>query len=212
MAKNKPELYSYDASLRILALQAARHPDRLAQFRRVARWYSQNFATPLHQVFELPEEFVLQHYYEHHYESLDDEDWRQEVLETVETPAERAARLQAEAEADVNLMKRAREDRARIAKIRQERKDAEADRVRKDFEEAQKQFSEILAGLPASILPAEKPGAKVKAATPAPEAAEATVMEPVIPEGIPDLEFKLGEGGETPLGIPEPPAPPKRRR
>lgn len=201
-------MYPLDVSLRILALQATRHPDRGAQFRRIARWYSQTFATPLHEVFDLPEDFILQHYYEHHYEGLDDDEWRQEVLDAVETPAERAARLQAEAAADVNLLKKARDDRARIAKLRQDRKQAEADRVRRDFEAGQKDFEEVLSALPSRIAPAEAPGAKVKPIVEAPVVEQSEVL----PEALPDLEFRLGEGADEALGIPEPPPMPRRRR
>ena len=38
---------------------------------KVRRWYSQNFATPLHDTFKLSWPFILQHYYEHKIEEAD---------------------------------------------------------------------------------------------------------------------------------------------
>jgi hypothetical protein len=38
--------------------------------RRIFRWYSKTFATPLHEVEELPLSDVLQHYWEEHYEDM----------------------------------------------------------------------------------------------------------------------------------------------
>ena len=39
-------------------------------FRRIARWYSSTFHTPLHEVEQLPWFEILQHYYEFHYEKM----------------------------------------------------------------------------------------------------------------------------------------------
>lgn len=39
-------------------------------YRKVCRWYSKNFHTPLMQVFGLPYHHVLQHYYEHHMDQM----------------------------------------------------------------------------------------------------------------------------------------------
>ena len=39
-------------------------------YRKVCRWYSTTFHTPLTQVNSIPWDEILQHYYEHHYENL----------------------------------------------------------------------------------------------------------------------------------------------
>jgi hypothetical protein len=42
----------------------------LGFYRRVARWYSTTFHTPLHLVNTIPWEELLTHYYESHYEQM----------------------------------------------------------------------------------------------------------------------------------------------
>ena len=41
-------------------------------YRHVFRWYSKEFHTPLNDVYDLPLDFVLQHYWEARYEAMDD--------------------------------------------------------------------------------------------------------------------------------------------
>jgi hypothetical protein len=56
----------------ILALHATEKPDYGAFYRRVCRWYSKNFSTPLETVLnDLPEHDVLRHYFEDHYYELE---------------------------------------------------------------------------------------------------------------------------------------------
>lgn len=57
----------------ILALLSVLKPDVDYMVRRIFRWYSQVFHTPLHVVGELPLEDVLQAYYESLYEQMDEE-------------------------------------------------------------------------------------------------------------------------------------------
>ena len=56
-------------------------PDFDAQWRRVSRWYSKTFATPLHLVDDLPRLDVLQAYYEDLYENLEDDKLHLELEE-----------------------------------------------------------------------------------------------------------------------------------
>ncbi len=87
-------------ALRILALQGAvrdRDRDPAAppsadfQRRKIFRWYSETFATPLHLVDELPVEDVMQHYYEHNYLQMSEDDLQRELHDLTATPAEAAA-------------------------------------------------------------------------------------------------------------------------
>jgi hypothetical protein len=66
----------------LLAARAILLPDREAWYRHVCRWYSKTFHTPLHEVQDLPTEFVLQNYYEGAIEEMDAEH-RAEFLEDV---------------------------------------------------------------------------------------------------------------------------------
>lgn len=90
---------------RLLALRAVLHPksDPGYQLRKVFRWYSQAFYTPLHEVYELPLADVLEHYFECHYEELrakyeekGDPQLLTELEDSLMTPEERAAKIKAE--------------------------------------------------------------------------------------------------------------------
>lgn len=60
-------------AIQILALLSVEAPDKEAHFRKICRWYSREFYTPLHIVInELPFEEILQHYYEHTFSTLYD--------------------------------------------------------------------------------------------------------------------------------------------
>lgn len=50
--------YQLEAAEKIL------EPDESAYFRKICRWYSKNFHTPLFQVYKLPIDHVLTNYYE----------------------------------------------------------------------------------------------------------------------------------------------------
>ena len=56
--------------IQILAMNAVENPDFSAFYRRICRWYSEKFATPLIQVEELLEYHVLQAYFEYQYDEL----------------------------------------------------------------------------------------------------------------------------------------------
>lgn len=81
----------YDA-IRIKALRdvvKGNSPDYA--LRKVFRWYSKTFATPLTQVEDLPVEFVLQAYWESMYEDMEDPKLEAERVELTKTEAERKA-------------------------------------------------------------------------------------------------------------------------
>lgn len=61
------------AALQILALQAVESLEWEPEYRRICRWYSTNFFTPLHIVEnDLEEEYVIKHYFEHTLKQLYD--------------------------------------------------------------------------------------------------------------------------------------------
>lgn len=55
----------------VLAMHRVLKPDAEYLLRRIYRYYSQHFHTPLHVVEELPLDDVLCHYYEHLYENME---------------------------------------------------------------------------------------------------------------------------------------------
>jgi hypothetical protein len=61
-------------ALKTIAFKEAlsKEPSYEFQERRICRWYSKTFATPLDQVYDLPVYDVFQAYYEEHYDSLVD--------------------------------------------------------------------------------------------------------------------------------------------
>jgi hypothetical protein len=81
---------------RLLALKSVLNPDEDYYLRRVFRWYSRTFHTPLHVVPDLPLEDILEAYYEHVYEEIVAEDEPDKVnsaiRELVETEEERIQR------------------------------------------------------------------------------------------------------------------------
>lgn len=53
-------------SIQLIALADVEIPTWLSEFRKICRWYSKEFSTPLYQTeHELPPDYVLRHYYEH---------------------------------------------------------------------------------------------------------------------------------------------------
>lgn len=83
-------------AIRILAAKAVKDRDVEYFMRFAKRWYSREFHTPLPQVDQIPDEEVLEHFFEVRYENMDEEDFEDEVTRLCETPEETAAREAAE--------------------------------------------------------------------------------------------------------------------
>jgi succinate dehydrogenase flavin-adding protein (antitoxin of CptAB toxin-antitoxin module) len=83
----------YFRALRLAAMQAVVEPDLDAQLRHIFRWYSKTFATPLDEVYDLPQEDILEAFYEEEYEGLNEDERQKEISELLETPEERLERL-----------------------------------------------------------------------------------------------------------------------
>ena len=65
-------IYEY---LEILALHSvSTDKDSSYVYRKICRWFSRSFHTPLPQVIDLPVEFVLQNYYEFQFENFKEEE------------------------------------------------------------------------------------------------------------------------------------------
>lgn len=204
---------SFDASLRILALQAVRSKtDWEARYRHVCRWFSQTFHTPLLEVYDLDEVFVWTHYYEYHFEALDDDDYRKEVRDATETPEERAAREAREIAEDQELLQKAMADRARLL-TKKKGPPAMGEVATEPSKElapsAEERLRKALESMPSRIAPAPHPGAKAK---PVVERKEQVNLEGFAPDAF---EVKLGEApseDDIEMGVKMPPAPPKKRR
>lgn len=73
-------------------------PDSRAFFRKICRWFSEKFNTPLPMTEDMPKEYILEHYFESIYGDMDEEDRKEEIRILLETPEERQIRLKLEAE------------------------------------------------------------------------------------------------------------------
>lgn len=78
--------------------------------RRVFRWYSKRFSTPLSDVEDLSLEEVLRHYYEETYEDMDDQHRELERVSLLETAEEREARQKRELEEDEEYVREVAEE------------------------------------------------------------------------------------------------------
>jgi hypothetical protein len=79
-----------------ISLNAIINPDSEANFRKICRSYSKKFHTPLHQVAQLPLEFILQAFFEDLFDEMDDDELRKQAQLAIETLEERQAREKAE--------------------------------------------------------------------------------------------------------------------
>jgi len=86
-------------AIKTKALRAVVKPDMAASLRKVFRWYSEKFATPLHMVERLPLEDILTAYFEDMYSNMEEPLLEQELAEMALTPAERAALAEQEDDA-----------------------------------------------------------------------------------------------------------------
>jgi hypothetical protein len=77
-------------TIQIEALRERLRPTLDGQFRKIQRWFSQTFSTPLIQVEEYPIEYVLLHYFEDRYGSLKDDELIEMARDLILEPQERA--------------------------------------------------------------------------------------------------------------------------
>ena len=80
-------------AIQIQALLDVMEGDFLYHYRRICRWYSTTFHTPLAEVDSLPMEYVLQQFFESRFEDMPRAERRTLALKLTETPEERKKRL-----------------------------------------------------------------------------------------------------------------------
>lgn len=83
-------------AIRISAFRAVTAPDQAYLIRKILRWYSKTFHTPLTAVEELPLEDVVRTYHEELFEEMSPEDREAERLLLLQTPEERLQKILAE--------------------------------------------------------------------------------------------------------------------
>lgn len=62
-------------ALEILALKSREKPDFESELRKIQRWFSKSFSTPLKEVEQLDIHYLLQHKYEDFINTLSEEDY-----------------------------------------------------------------------------------------------------------------------------------------
>lgn len=95
----------YIDNLQRIAMNSVENPTYEDWLRRIRRWFSKEYSTPLLQVEEFEDEYVILAYYEHIFEEMDPETRKNKILELVETPQEKKAREIKEEEIDAEIMK-----------------------------------------------------------------------------------------------------------
>ena len=117
----------YDAAL-FKAFLATMKPDGDARYRSICRWYSKTFHTPLHEVYDLPAEEVLEAHYEELLEEMPEEAREQRLIELLEDPEVRQQKQRVadtrEAE-DEEFLRIVREKAAEESKRLEAKKQAE---------------------------------------------------------------------------------------
>jgi primosomal protein N' len=111
-------------AIRTQALLDVMEEDFLYHYRRICRWYSQRFYTPLPQVETMHEDEVLRAFFETRFEEMSKAERKKQALELTETPEEAKARKKLEDEKSDDafldkVAKRARkENKKQAAKLK----------------------------------------------------------------------------------------------
>jgi hypothetical protein len=71
---DKKPAFNYYSFLQLKAIDSIFNPTDSYQQRRICRWYSKEFSTPLHIVLAMPFTQVLTHYYEDTFSQMDRND------------------------------------------------------------------------------------------------------------------------------------------
>lgn len=82
---------NYFKALRLQALKTVLDPDDEYRIRHIFRWYSQRFHTPLHEVYDLPQDDILEAFYESTYEEMNENERQSELQDLLMTEEEEKA-------------------------------------------------------------------------------------------------------------------------
>lgn len=131
-----------------LAAFAILKPDFHYYVRKVFRYYSETWSTPLHEVYNLPIDFVLQHFFENVLEtemrSKNDDEWIDILKNIVESIAETKERLLAEKQSnaeDEEFLKKAEQEAEQ--KEGEEAEDFSPPPIVMNFKEIQEKLDKI---------------------------------------------------------------------
>ena len=122
--------FDFIDGIRVRALRAAWKPDNDAVMRRIFRWYSEKFHTPLHQVEDLPVEDVLLVWFETQFEAMEVDERHNLAIHLLETEDERRHRLAEVDDSDAAFMQQASMTAA--AQLKKKELKKKVDGLRKD--------------------------------------------------------------------------------
>jgi hypothetical protein len=175
-------------AIQLRALRSVLKPDKDYLVRKMLRWYSKTYFTPLREVEELPFDEVMQAYFEERYEGMSDDDRDAERQALLTTEEQRYQQILAEEAEEAEMF-----ELGRIVAAEEERKKLEADKAK------EQKIAEVKHQKPGPIIPRELP-----------ESDLSTGLPKVIPEGITmsfvdDAEFERELEGFGAMGQPRKP-------
>lgn len=80
-------------AVQLIALRSVVKPDGDYFVRRICRWYSREFHTPLHEVEELPLDYVLTQYFESTFEDMEEDERQERIDKLLEPEGKRRERI-----------------------------------------------------------------------------------------------------------------------
>lgn len=83
-------------AIKTSSLKNVLKPNFEYHIRKLYRWYSKQFHTPLQECFDIPVEIVLMHFFEEKYEAMNEEELQEEVHSLLETEDQRKERIEQE--------------------------------------------------------------------------------------------------------------------
>lgn len=99
-------------NLRKIAAAAVEEPTFEDWYRSICRWFSKNYHTPLPMVEDLPQEYVILHYFEVAYEEMQPIERQEQIQLMLETEEEKAQRLKKEQDLEDAFMQEAEKELA----------------------------------------------------------------------------------------------------
>lgn len=130
-------------ALRLAAMQAVTEGKSEYSLRRIRRWYSERFHTPLADAEDIEDEVILQHYFEVHFEEMTEEERQDEIKELLETPEEKTHKARKKDIEDAEMFEFAKfteEQQKKEAKKLSEVKAAEKESLLKSNSPKESQF------------------------------------------------------------------------
>jgi hypothetical protein len=118
-----------DEALRLVALRLIHKPDREFFLRRVMRWYSKTFHTPLERVEEIPTDDLLRVWYEEQYLAMSPDDLERERVDLLTTSQQRYEQILTECADEAEMFVTSQVIAAEEARAKLEAKKAKEQKI-----------------------------------------------------------------------------------